>query len=158
MRLAPSLLISLACTAPLLTSTSALAQHRWDGDIRHFDKRDRQHWRGGHWVHTRHHGHLGWWWVVGPSWYLYTRPVYPYPDPFRPPGVIVHPAPTVIIRDNPPVVVAPHAPANVAGAPPTLQTSPYWYYCEPSKTYYPYVSTCEVAWTEVKATPVESRQ
>ena len=132
MRLAQSLLVGLACLSPLLTSTSAVAQH-WRGDIRHFDKHDRHHWQGGKWVHTRHHGHLGWWWVVGSSWYFYTRPIFPYPDPFRPPTVVVTPSPTVIIRDNPPVVVAPHTPEAPASAPPGLQTSPYWYYCAPSK-------------------------
>lgn len=36
-------------------------------------------WRGGHWAHGHHGGRLGWWWVVGPSWYYYPAPVYPYP-------------------------------------------------------------------------------
>jgi hypothetical protein len=24
---------------------------------------------------------MGWWWVIGPAWYLYPAPIYPYPDP-----------------------------------------------------------------------------
>jgi hypothetical protein len=38
-------------------------------------------WRHGHWHHARHHGHFGWWWVVGGIWYYYPED-YPdeYPD------------------------------------------------------------------------------
>ena len=31
-----------------------------------------------------HGGQLGWWWVVGPDWYFYNEPVYPYPDLYTP--------------------------------------------------------------------------
>ena len=31
--------------------------------------------------------------------------------------------------------------------------SAVWYYCESSKTYYPYVSECKEGWKEVPATP-----
>jgi hypothetical protein len=27
---------------------------------------------------------VGWWWVIGPAWYLYPAPIYPYPDPDAP--------------------------------------------------------------------------
>jgi len=36
-------------------------------------------WRQGRWLRSEHLGHFGWWWVVGPNWYPYTGPVYPYP-------------------------------------------------------------------------------
>ena len=36
-------------------------------------------WRRGQWTHVEHGGRYGWWWVVGPSWYPYSGPVYPYP-------------------------------------------------------------------------------
>jgi hypothetical protein len=26
------------------------------------------------------------WWIVGPDWYWYPEAVYPYPNPFLPPG------------------------------------------------------------------------
>jgi hypothetical protein len=55
----------------------------WHGDIRHFDH---DYWHGGHWWHGDYRGRLGWWWIVGPDWYWYSEPIYPYPDPYLPPG------------------------------------------------------------------------
>ena len=46
------------------------------------------------------------------------------------------------------------APAPQAGAAAAPQAgSGTWYYCESSKTYYPYVSECKEGWKEVPATP-----
>jgi hypothetical protein len=56
-----------------------------DRDIHRFREHDFDRWRGGRWFHARHDGRFGWWWVVGPSWYFYPAPVYPYPDPYTPP-------------------------------------------------------------------------
>lgn len=56
-----------------------------DRDIHRFRDHDFDRWRGGRWIHARHGGRFGWWWVVGPSWYFYPAPVYPYPDPYIPP-------------------------------------------------------------------------
>jgi hypothetical protein len=56
-----------------------------DQDIHRFHDRDFDRWRGGRWFHGPHEGRLGWWWIVGPSWYFYPRAVYPYPDPYVPP-------------------------------------------------------------------------
>jgi hypothetical protein len=56
----------------------------WSGDIHHFDH---GYWRGGHWWHGPYGGRDGWWWIVGPDWYWYSAPVYPFPDPFTPPGM-----------------------------------------------------------------------
>ncbi len=96
-----SLLAVAACALAL--STAAHADHRdggqgstghwaghdgwhnhpgWGGDIRHFD---RHAWEGGHWWHGDYGGRLGWWWIIGPNWFWYPTPVYPYPDPFVPP-------------------------------------------------------------------------
>jgi hypothetical protein len=55
----------------------------WHGDIRHFDH---SFWQGGHWWHGPYGGRQGWWWIVGPNWYWYPTAVYPYPDPYLPPG------------------------------------------------------------------------
>jgi len=55
----------------------------WQGDIRRFDH---GYWRSGHWWQGEYGGRLGWWWIVGPNWYLYPQPLYPYPDPYAPPG------------------------------------------------------------------------
>jgi len=69
---------------------------------RHFEQRDWDRWHRGRWMHVRHNGRDGWWWVIGDAWYFYPAPVYPYPDPYALP-VIAPPPPA-------PVVVAPPAP------------------------------------------------
>ncbi len=106
----------------------------WAGerDIRHFGDRHFPMWRSGAWHHGRHDGRLGWWWVVGGMWYFYPEPIYPYPDPYIPPYVVVQSAPQI------PAVPAP--PQS-------------WYYCEASKEYYPYVATCPAGWKAVPAMP-----
>lgn len=138
--------------------TPAWADGRWRGDIRHFDQHDRKQWQSGRWVHSHHQGRLGWWWVVGGMWYFHAQPVYPYPDPYRPP-VVIQQNPPVVIQSYPPVVVAPQVPTSppVSSAP-AYQSSPTWYYCAPSQTYYPYVATCSAPWQEVPATPVGATQ
>lgn len=55
----------------------------WHGDIHHFDI---NYWRGGHWWHGPYFGVVGWWWIVGPDWYWYADPIYPYPEPYVPAG------------------------------------------------------------------------
>ena len=108
-------------------------RHGWGGerDIRHFDHRHFEVWRGGAWHHGRHGGRFGWWWVVAGIWYFYPEPIYTYPDPYVPPVVVV-PAPPAPIQ------------------PPPAQN---WYFCEASKGYYPYVPNCPGGWTAVPATP-----
>lgn len=130
----------------ILLSLPALADH---GE-RHFEGREFHHdgggwrgdrhtveiWRGGNWVHERHDGRFGWWWVAAGMWYFYPAPVYPYPDPYTPPVVVVNQQP---------------APAPVtAQAQPPLQ---YWYYCDSLKAYYPYVPSCPETWRTVPAQP-----
>lgn len=132
-----SLAVALAALT-LSTASPAQREHRavrpqWRGDIARFHEHDWHTWRGGRWAHVRHDGRLGWWWVVGGSWYFYPSPVYPYPNPWEPP-------PAVIV--SPPVGVAP--------PPPPTQ---YWYYCEASRSYYPYVPICPGGWQQVPATP-----
>lgn len=112
-------------------SAPAYADHRgrpapgWHGnDIRHFHDRDFGVWRGGRWYHGPHGGRAGWWWVTGGLWYYYSAPVYPYPDPYLPPAVVV-PRPA----------------------------APLWYYCDAYRNYYPYVATCPMPWRAVPARP-----
>jgi hypothetical protein len=81
-------------------------------------------------VRTRHDGRLGWWWIVGSSWYFYPTPVYPYPNPWEPP------------------------PITLTAPPPTA----YWYYCDASRGYFPYVPECASGWRPVPATPAEPMQ
>lgn len=104
---------------------------QWHGNIARFHEHDWPVWRGGHWSHARHGGRIGWWWVVGPTWYFYPQPVYPYPSPWVPADIISV------------------APTEAAPMPPAQ----YWYYCEASRSYYPYVSYCPGGWKQVPAAP-----
>jgi len=47
---------------------------------------NRRRWNGGRWYHGLHDGRLGWWWTVGPDWFFYNAPIYPFPDIYGPPG------------------------------------------------------------------------
>ncbi|NOU01476.1 MAG: hypothetical protein HOO95_07885 [Gallionella sp.] len=107
--------------------------------MRYFDRHDLPRWRGGAWRHARHDGRLGWWWVVGGgSWYFYSQPVYPYPDPYIPSVVVTQSEP---VESTPDIVVAP------------ATASQSWYYCESSQGYYPYTASCPEGWKSVPATP-----
>ena len=138
----------LGTAAPL----SAVAQYRdhdrvWRGDIRHFDNHDLHRWRSGAWRHGSYGGRIGWWWVAGGMWYYYPQPVYPYPDPYRPPVVVIEQAP-------PPVVIpVPVQPAPQVAPAPQAPAPQFWYYCEAAGSYYPYVPTCPSGWKTVPATP-----
>jgi len=85
-------------------------------------------------------------WPPPPGWRYHPPPPGPWywgPPPVVLPPVYVEPAP-------PPVVVLPQQ----APAPAPAQEVPgYWFYCEESKAYYPYVTTCPGGWKKVPATP-----
>lgn len=102
----------------------------WRGDIHRFHEHDFERWRGGRWWHGRHEGRLGRWWLVGGLWYFYPTPVYPYPDPYRPPIIVNAPVPPV-------------EPAQPQ----------FWYYCANPRGYYPYVTQCYSTWQRVLAAP-----
>ncbi len=122
-------LTSLFLTSLLLAS-AAIPVHadewRGHGDIHGFREHDFDHWRGGNWFHGPHGGRDGWWWVVGGVWYFYPQPVYPYPDPYTPPTMVVEPTPPGM------------APA-------------YVYYCQNPAGYYPYVPQCYGPWQRMAA-------
>ncbi len=141
-------IVGMMICGMLSASMSALAEHEvgrggggfqgsemnrgvegWRGDRYTVDI-----WRGGNWVHDQHDGRMGWWWVAAGMWYFYPAPVYPYPDPYTPPLVIVNQQPA----------------APQAAVQPTLR---YWYYCDSAKAYYPYVPSCPEAWRPVLAQP-----
>lgn len=107
-------------------------------DWAHFTPGERALWIGGGWRHQWLNGRFGWWWGVGGLWYFYPEPIYPYPtyvaDVVYDPGMVAPPG-------APPV-------APVAGPQPG-----YWYYCQASGAYYPYVQSCPVPWTPVAPTP-----
>src|SRR5262252_9644661 len=54
----------------------------WHGDIRVFHERDIHVWRAGRWYHGWYGGRFGWFWIAGGAYYLYSAPIYPYPDPY----------------------------------------------------------------------------
>ena len=114
--------------------------HGWRGDIHSFDRYDAVRWRSGAWRHGHHDGRMGWWWVVGGIWYFHQRPIYPYPNPYRPPVVFVEPN------------------APVAAAVPAAPAPQVWYYCDAAAAYYPYVPSCPTGWKTVPAVPPGASQ
>lgn len=86
------------------------------------------------------------------SWdYPYGYPYYGYhPYPYGYPGYW----PPVIIS-QPPVVIQPAPPTTYIEKQPSEQQKPaeqpgqYWYYCEETNSYYPYVKECPSPWMKV---------
>ena len=76
---------------------------------------------------------------VGPYW---------GPSPFWGPWPYYYPAPVYA-----PVVVAPPQPVQYVERNDQPLQSGYWYYCEPSRAYYPYVKECSSAWKAVPPSP-----
>ena len=73
---------------------------------------------------------------VGPYWGPYWGP--PYYSPYYYPA---------------PVVVSPPAPAQYVERSDQPLNSGYWYYCETSRGYYPYVKECPSGWKAVPPAP-----
>ncbi|MGZ3699184.1 MAG: hypothetical protein ACXWPM_10610 [Bdellovibrionota bacterium] len=107
----------------------------------------RMEWGHGRWIHDRHNGRLGWWWIVGNSWFFYDRP-HSFVQ-VVPPPVVVEQAPPVVIQQQPlPPAVAPPI------APPA---SPVLYYCKATGTHYPETMSCPGGWTiHTAETPPQS--
>jgi hypothetical protein len=108
-------------------------------------------WHDGYWFHGVYGTYAGWWWVVGPTWYYYPAPVYPYPPlDGPPPGYIVQNAPP------PPMATAPSASGDVTGPPSSSGAMPagvkngtqkaFIYYCASTKGYFPSVKSCAEGW------------
>jgi hypothetical protein len=102
-------------------------------------------WGRGRWIHDRHSGRLGWWWVVGGMWYW-----YPTPHSF-----VIAPQPPVIMQQAPPVIVqqapvVPPPPQPMA-APPPVPAAPVLYYCKATGTHYPETMSCPGGWMTMTA-------
>ena len=67
---------------------------------------------------------------------------YPYPYPYAYPYPYPAYSPPVVIQSPPPVYVEQEPPAAQAPA-------QYWYYCQASQAYYPYVRECPAGWMQV---------
>lgn len=116
-----------------------------------------ENWQRGYWFHGTYSGHVGWWWIVGPGWYFYETPMYPYPPASAQPVYVVQvpnaPPPPPAAAPGPPtgtnsvLVTAPTAPTKSNGS-----AQAFSYYCEKSKNYFPLIKTCDGRWI---ATPVK---
>jgi hypothetical protein len=51
------------------------------------------------------------------------------------------------------VIVSPPAPAQYVERSDQQLASGYWYYCDASRAYYPYVKECPSGWKAVPPTP-----
>ena len=127
--------ISIVVILAALLVTSAVPGHAWRGGhgFRHGGHGFRH---GG--AHVFFRPHI----VVGPVWPSYWGP---YWVPYGYPSVIVTPPPEVYVQPAPQTLAQPPA------AQPPVQS--YWYYCEESQSYYPYVQQCPGGWRPVPATP-----
>ena len=76
---------------------------------------------------------VGPYWGPGPFWGPYP---YYYPAPVYYPPVVVQQQPTTYVERNDQ----------------PLQSG-YWYYCETSRAYYPYVKECASGWKAVPPSP-----
>ena len=122
-------------------------------------------YRGG-----RYFYHSGVWFTAGGPGYVVARPPAGIIVPALPPGyttVWVAGAPYYYANDvyyvqgpggyavaEPPMAAPAAPPAPMAQAPSTPPSAPgTWYYCDSTKTYYPYAAECKEGWRAVPATP-----
>jgi len=105
-------------------------------------------WRSGYWFHGRYIDHWGWWWIVGPNWYYYSEPMYPYPSIDVPPTYFA-----VVPSAPPPAVPETSAPQSPPVGSSTAKSQAFTYYCEKTKSYYPLSPTCEAGWVVTKVRP-----
>ena len=121
--------------------------------------------------------HSGVWYRRGGSGFVVVRPPVGIIVPILPPAysTVVRGVPYYYANDayyveapggyavaEPPAGVdeaaaAPAASPPQAGPSGAPSASATWYYCESSKTYYPYVSECKEGWRAVPATPPQAR-
>ena len=71
---------------------------------------------------------------------------YYYPSYYYPPPAVIDQVPTTIYMQQAP---------QTAPSPPAEPT--YWYYCQDSQSYYPYVKQCPKGWMKVVPTPPAPR-
>ena len=97
-------------------------------------------------------GHVGvfigggfpYYYPYGPAPYA-PYPYAPYPYYYYPPAVAVPAAPQAYIEQG-----------QAQASPARERPSGYWYYCDESKAYYPYVKQCAGNWRQVAPRPEPS--
>ena len=111
-------------------------------------------------AHAHPPGHGGWRGNIG-FYFGSPYPFYPYPYAAYPYPYVYSPPPVIVTQPPQPQVYIEQGSGNSAPA----QTSPpansasngngqgYWYYCEQSDGYYPYVKECPAGWKQVTPTP-----
>jgi hypothetical protein len=85
--------------------------------------------------------------VVGPNWYYYSNPQYPYPSAEAEPVYVVQAA------NFPPPSLPMSSGAPVAPSTMTAKPRAFSYYCEKSKSYYPIVNACADGWVATSVAP-----
>ena len=83
---------------------------------------------------------------------VYLGPAYPHYYPVAPVPYYYPAYPAAYYY--PPAFVAPAAPTNYIEQQPAADTAPAggtWYYCDASRSYYPYVKQCPGGWRSVPA-------
>lgn len=95
-----------------------------------------------------HRGHVRFGVVVGAP--VFSPWYHPYPY-YYPPSYYYPPYAPVVIERTPPVYIEQSTPTPVQ--PPQAAPTNYWYYCEASKGYYPYVNECPSGWQKVLPQP-----
>ncbi len=131
-RLASVAAFAIGFSLPAMADNHHVAFHDFHGrDFGHFSPVERAAWVHGAWHQSWHDGRFGWWWTVGPYWYFYPEPIYPYP---------LYVPPAVVVQQPPP---------TPTGLPPAQS----WYFCDNPSGYYPYVASCNGSWRQVPTTP-----
>ncbi len=109
-------------------------------------------------AHGRSHSRVQWSIGFGTGFYspYYGSPFYGpgFGSYWGGPSVIysapIYSSPPVVIQQSPPVYIErPAATADTAAA-------GWWYYCAPTRSYYPYVSDCSETWQRVSPVPPTS--
>lgn len=114
-------------------------------------------WRGGGGGGWHGGGGVGIFFGGAFPFFPYPYPAYPYPYPYPyayspPPVVITQPQPQVYIEQG-----SGNTSSSSAGNTSAASTNnAYWYYCEASDGYYPYVKECPAGWKQVTPSPPPS--
>jgi len=108
-------------------------------------------WTGGRWTYGWHGPRYGWWWTVGNAWYLYPRPIYPYPTDLPPVAYDDYGSGDYGSRYQPDYRQS-GSTQQQQQLEERAQLFQYWYYCDNPRGYYPYLQDC-ANWREVPAEP-----